>query len=409
MSTRIKTSGLIIIASLLLASCAAQPEQPAALTPEITGKQTESSSVSGDVVEESPIVEEAEAEAVEEAPAAPTETKEVQEEPAPELSTSTDSSIIEPVEQQEEEAEPVIDSAPPVVNELTLAQLAYNDVRRLVDGSYTATEDVVMAGDNLPEYHSNLVQDMMSIAFSMFDEDYGVVSPYSVIAFTHDDLAWADQVRSSYPIGLPGSSWQSWASQTNSDNDQCWLGSASRNYNYICMPTDPKDANALKSTIAHEYFHSIQQKIAPSHTSLPVWVIEGSATYIGNVAAGYGASYTQDHARFWQTYHLTVTYGGTGFGDYVHNMTASEFANIYKSLEVFPTADSVGVQQKYAVYQSGSLATEYLIAEYSYDTFMKFKEEAGAGTYWKTAFSNNFGMSVDEFYGILYDHLRTVY
>ena len=295
----------------------------------------------------------------------------------------------------------------PVASKVALN--AHDQVSSLMDGSYEASQDVVVAGDKLPEFHKSLVTSMMTTAYSMFDEDYGVIDPYKVIAFTYEDLAWADQQLSTYPTGVPSSSWQSWAEESGYNNESCTLGSAAQNSFYICMPSSEDDAYEIREIIPHEYFHSIQREIAPNMNSLPTWLIEGSATYIGNVAAGNQPSYTQDKAKTWQTYYLTVTYGGSGFGEYVYNMTEEEFTDMYRALENATGASNSGVSQKYAIYQLGSLATEYLIGNFSFDALMGLKKRSGPGQDWKQEFQNTFGMTSDAFYSKMYEHLREVY
>ncbi len=83
--------------------------------------------------------------------------------------------------------------SPDTESKYDIARAAYESARMAVDGSATAPANSILASDNLPKEYKGMILKNLSTAMSMWDERYGVIEPYTVIAFTHKDGAWADE------------------------------------------------------------------------------------------------------------------------------------------------------------------------------------------------------------------------
>jgi hypothetical protein len=90
-------------------------------------------------------------------------------------------------------------------------------------------------------------------------------------------------------------------------------------------------------------------------------------------------------------------------------MTDNDILEVYRSLEVGMTNQSVSVMENYSGYAFGSLATEYLIGLHDYDTFMNFLDSVGKGANWKTQFLKDFGQTPDAFYVDVLQYLKKIY
>jgi hypothetical protein len=290
-----------------------------------------------------------------------------------------------------------------------IAKSAYESSMLIVDGSATAPANSILASDNLPKEYTGMLLKDLSTAISMWDERYGVIQPYTVVAFTYKDGAWADQKAASYRVGIPNGSWSSWIDKfAQYQGENCSLGSAGADSFFTCMALDPVIAKTQSVGAAHEYFHSVQQRIGLNHQNIPVWIGEGSATYFEAIAGDLGYRATSDRFDNFSTQGFYNRFGGS-VGSAVKTMTDNDILEVYRSLEVGMTNQSVSVMENYSGYAFGSLATEYLIGLHDYDTFMNFLDSVGKGANWKTQFLKDFGQTPDAFYVDVLQYLKKIY
>jgi hypothetical protein len=299
--------------------------------------------------------------------------------------------------------------SPNTESKYEIARAAYESASVVVDGSSIASSNSIIASDNLPKEYTGMLLNDLSTAISMWDERYGVIQPYTVIAFTYKDGAWADQKAGSYRVGIPNGSWSSWIDKFSQyQGENCALGSAGVDSFFMCMAIDPKIAKTQSVGAAHEYFHSVQQKIGLNHQNIPVWIGEGSATYFEAIAGDLGYKATSDRFKNFSTQGFYNRFGGS-VGSAVKTMTDSDILEVYRSLEVGMTNQSVSVMENYSGYAFGSLATEYLIGLHGYETFMNFLDSVGKGQNWKASFYNYFNATPDKFYLDVLQYLNRIY
>ena len=299
--------------------------------------------------------------------------------------------------------------SPNAESKYAIAIAAYKSTRAVVDSSAAAPDSSIVASDNLPTAYKGMLLKDLSTAMSMWDERYGVIQPYTVIAFTYEDGAWADQKSGVYRVGIPNGSWASWIDRFSEyQGKNCSLGSAGVDSFFTCMALDPDMAKLQSVGSAHEYFHSIQQRIGLNHQNIPVWIGEGSATYFEAAAGGLGYKATSERFKDFSTMSFYNKFGGS-VGSVVKRMTSSEILEVYRNLEVGMTSQSVAVVDAYSGYAFGSLATEYLIGIHGYEKFMDFLDSVGKGSPWKTSFYNYFKETPDEFYVDVLEYLKDIF
>ena len=290
-----------------------------------------------------------------------------------------------------------------------IAKSAYESARVAADGSVVASRDNLLVSDNLPKGHIPMILEGLSDGMSMWDERYGLIEPYTVIAFTHEDGAWADEQARTYRISLPVASWSVWiASYAEHSGENCGLGTAGSNNYFMCIALDPKAAATQSAKAAHEYFHSIQKKIGLNHRNIPVWIGEGAPTYFEAVAGDLGYKATSEQYGNFSTWGFYERFDGS-IQQAVSRMTNADILEVYRSLEIGMIAESISVMDKYAGYAMGALATEYLIGVHGYEAFMDFQDSVGKGANWKTQFLKDFGQTPDEFYVSVLEYLKVLY
>ena len=148
------------------------------------------------------------------------------------------------------------------------------------------------------------------------------------------------------------------------------------------------DGEGLGTAFAHEYFHILQkhwQGLAPGGSDpSPFWLIEGAATYVGDVWEQQNAIRTRERIR-------------------------AEW--IWESAAV---SDPLGDMNGYAaflkwgfpLYHLAALATELLVEEAGEGSLAEYWRLLAGSPTWQGAFEAAFGLPVDEFYAAFDDYYQ---
>jgi hypothetical protein len=292
---------------------------------------------------------------------------------------------------------------------LSVAERAYRDVSGLIDGSYIAGDDHIISSKAINSTYKEVLRERLSTAFSMWDELMPVNKDYKAVFFTMRDFDWAQEQTRIRGGQAPTGSWRSQALSLGLSEEVCGLGMAVGNHTfYNCVGTSMSRQLFLDGTVGHEYFHSVQYHIGLDHTT-PVWIAEGSATYMGIVSTQYGANTMNQVASNSGSEFLTNRYGVGGMKNYIKRFSDADIQNLYGALEVGASTDSIAPMSKYNGYFFGGLAVQKLIGDHGYDTFMSFLKDIGQGTPWKQSFIQKFKMSPSAFYSDMLSYLNTVY
>jgi len=133
-----------------------------------------------------------------------------------------------------------------------------------------------------------------------------------------------------------------------------------------------------RQTVYHEYFHAVQQHLSQGRSArsdlvTPLWLIEGSAEFFENAVTDVDLdNFRRNEVRRWAALPALETLEGSG-GPRVIG----------------------GSGDAYAV---GAVASDYLVVRYGRDLLQSGYWRALAGTDWRSAFLQVFGVPVDEFY-----------
>jgi hypothetical protein len=163
-------------------------------------------------------------------------------------------------------------------------------------------------------------------------------------------------------------------------------GIAHKGSSWVSLPDDfivGPLPDTVVAIIPHELFHNVQDsldkgpggQVLPPGDPLyrPVWLIEGSANYMGLAMVAYGG-----YSDYWGN-HFTAT---------AEDATEEDF--ILSRHEAY-----VG---SYEPYSYGQLATEYIIASVGIEPLMNIWTLAGQGASFEDAFEEALGISVQDFY-----------
>lgn len=152
---------------------------------------------------------------------------------------------------------------------------------------------------------------------------------------------------------------------------------------YFASDRFPSDKN-WAACIAHELFHVVQdaqdegpgsQTLPPGHPLYrPLWLIEGSAQFMGHAIMSYAGYY-----EYWGT-HFTA-------GKSV-NTLERPFLRPHESWET----------GGFDSYKWGSLATEYIVASKGVGALIDIWSIAGQGASFEEAFEQALDISVEDFY-----------
>ncbi len=165
-------------------------------------------------------------------------------------------------------------------------------------------------------------------------------------------------------------------------------GIAHKGTSWVSLPRDfTQDRLPIAGHMAiipHELFHNVQdsldkgpggQTLPPGHVFYrPVWLIEGSAEFMGLAIVSY-----RGHHEYW----------GNHFATTLEDAAAEDLM-----LSRYEAWTGYGPDP----YNYGSLATEYIIASVGVEPILDIFRYAGEGASFEEAFEQAIGLSVEEFY-----------
>ena len=206
--------------------------------------------------------------------------------------------------------------------------------------------DVVLLGD-YPTGTEQRYRRSIEGAQAFYAERYGAITSDVTFYFVAD----RESLEGAYP----------WVVGRNPSSNHC---ADSGNHvifiaTYRCLP------------IAHEYFHSIQQDLSGNtYLGSPIWIVEGSAVY-----TDFQKRYSEGTPSYEEAYYFVWSSLGVALG----NDTASGVRG--------STANSIGY-----------LAMEWLADEAGEDAILDYFSNLKPAADWREAFSESFGLPVDDFY-----------
>lgn len=167
-------------------------------------------------------------------------------------------------------------------------------------------------------------------------------------------------------------------------------GIAHKGSSWVSVPqlfvSEPLPGAEAAAIIPHELFHNVQdsldkgpggQVLPPEHEMYrPMWLIEGSAEFIGFAIVDYGGDWPYFPDRFAVTPRDQILAANDDF-----------FLSQYE----LNNGD-------YRAYTYGALATEYIIASVGIEPLMNIWTLAGQGASFEDAFEEALGISVQDFY-----------
>lgn len=150
-----------------------------------------------------------------------------------------------------------------------------------------------------------------------------------------------------------------------------------------------RDVNARRLTVLHEYFHTVQARLAgPRGARAPLWLVEGSAKYF-ETRAGADRGYTSFAKQA-----ATQMRKSAGLGP----------LSLFEIDGGVPSRGGNG-----EAYTLGFLACEYLAQTVGVEALQReFWLQLASTTDWHAAFARAFGMPVEQFYEAFENFRRQV-
>ena len=292
---------------------------------------------------------------------------------------------------------------PPRSPEFAISAEAVSRAQSLIDGSYESDPSQLIVSENIGEDVSTMALNSMGTAGSMWDESYGVVPDYKVILFTAKDAAWAEAIRRENGDRI----WLGDFVTHIGDSDICSFGVAVGNRIYMCL-ADGQSAPLLAALIPHEYFHLIQNQMGIT-TQLPVWLIEGTAAFFGDIALPMSGEELTLELGDRRSYAMSEFLGQPKLSYNLNELTEEKFLEIFEALEIPPVNNVPAVLAMYEGYLWSFLAVQFLVAEHGVDGVTNYLEAVGAKANWRTQFQASFGQNLDSFYSELRERIILTY
>lgn len=235
---------------------------------------------------------------------------------------------------------------------------------------------------------------------------------FKVVMFTEKDGKWADKALLKHGGQYPSKVSEE-IKKESKDGRLCNFAFATRANNGDQLYYECTDSKRVRDWMnfqnpPHEYFHLVQQQFG----KLPLWLLEGSATFFGAAIGHYKISpsgtlskdfYMQTAAGFDPE---NKGFDHTRLGNHLRTLTPKQSVKMFRALE---GTNSWTQGEKLGHYGLGALATEVLIAVWGLDKYMKMLENSGYDSVkWKSSFKSTYGLTPNEFYAKLTPYLKTV-
>ena len=227
--------------------------------------------------------------------------------------------------------------------------------------------------DTIDPWHEGWTTDLARLSVATFS-DYPVPDPLFILGTDQQFMIQELVVRGreTHPVGgVCG--YEGEIPQGCAYNGVVWKG----------LELGPAGSPTGPGYIPHEYFHLVQdnldpgpggQTLPPGHPFYrPVWLIEGSAEFVGPALVNYAGLGAYGDNYPW-------------FGSYAPVEDSGILANFEK------------YESSYGPYDYGRLATEYIVANAGVDAFLNIFVYLGEGDSFETAFERAVGLSVADFY-----------
>lgn len=282
--------------------------------------------------------------------------------------------------------------------EISIASKAFGEVSRFLDGSYTGPVNLnIYEGVSASEARE--IEGYLQKAISSWDETYGVIEDFNLVVFNRDGMSWADSIRVENGDSVPSGTLV---------KDNCNFVFILHSTVYLCL-REGIPSSILESIVPHEYFHSLQYSLGIDHTNLPLWIAEGSASYVGDVHMFSTPGSLKSKFRNGHHDSMYRKLGSYNINGLKSSTDIESFRAAFVAMEVYTDQHAMQVIVDYPVYTLGSVAFELLIGTHGIQEFLNFLEVVGSGTYWKNAFNDHFGVTTTEFYEDVLEYIVTDY
>jgi hypothetical protein len=149
----------------------------------------------------------------------------------------------------------------------------------------------------------------------------------------------------------------------------------------------PLPPNERRRVVYHEYFHAVQRHLSQNRSSqrppTPVWLVEGSARYFEYMVE------PQDASTF-------------------HRVGVRRFAALPALPDLEQAGGGIGTGGSGEAYTVGAVASDYLVNTYGRDALQHDFWAALSHTDWRSAFTEVFGTTVDDFYSAFEAYRQTL-
>ena len=279
-------------------------------------------------------------------------------------------------------------------------------VRITVSGQETSEEEEddalrtlpptwVFSGD-VPEAHRTALREEMEYVRTWFADQYGVeATGFSVLAGDYEALAQVSQ--DAVGIDLSEVSLSPGHGGSDSAQPSSFVATANDGSSAMVLIYGRRHFDSIKHDIAHEYFHVLQNQLAPYHLSevKPYWLVEGSAMY-----ADY--AYTQSRSGRSPFLDRYSPYQDLGSAIQVLEIMTPGTLERLADIEIFREGCKFHPFYTYAMAFTG---LTLLVEQAGEDSYVKYWKSLHDRRPYQQAFEESFGISTENFYKVFTEWL----
>jgi len=234
--------------------------------------------------------------------------------------------------------------------------------------------DSLLASAQLSEEDKKLFQAALLDSQALWSDLIGKNEGFRLVVFTETEGAWADDVAAD--LGASKNQ-MSWVKRIKSEG--CNGGNASpvASVAFVCAGTYFTDnERSIRRLVSHEYFHEVQRQMEITHLDWPLWLMEGSATYAGELLAVSTGEEILTALGSTKGEVLAKTFGSPQVAAISADISETQALELYTALDVPPTNETRQVLQDLDGYDFGALAFGRLIEEHGISKVIEFIERS---------------------------------
>ena len=278
-----------------------------------------------------------------------------------------------------------------IVCEVTVADVAHAQILEQLKKSPAVEQSllIIRSGPSVASSDLAIVKKSVLTAMKLFGNSVPL-ERVNATWFTSADVDWVDSA-----IAEAGAFPKNYSANLRNFSSQCNMGNAGVGDNgpYLnqCLGPSGAPPSHKSETAAHEYFHTLQYSNMGGQ-ALPLWFLEGGATFVGIHAGGHS------FGDFRTARNLTLgRYASRGLDRVAQEAVAN--SNLEAIVNRLIALQNTNPEQpiRSSAYVFGMLLTEKMVADFGYSQWEDFLKTIGTRGF-DQAFTETYKIPIRNYY-----------